>query len=105
MNSPKPGPGTTTTRTSNINSNRESPTPQQIVGMSGGHVIARNKQEGAVQAFKIANEAASYLNGNLTDLNSSTQANTSSGGGGGGINVGKNRNIAIPNKRQVNNNM
>ena len=96
MNSPsgtRPGPGAGTNRINNINSNRESPTQQQIVGISG---VARNKQEGAVQAFKIANEAASYLNGNLTDVNSNS---------GGGINVGKNRNVAVSNKRQPNNNL
>ena len=97
MNSPsgpRPGPGAATNRINNINSNRESPNPQHIVGISG---VARNKQEGAVQAFKIANEAASYLNGNLTDVN-----NTNSGGG---INVGKNKNVAVSNKRQPNSNL
>ena len=29
---------------------------------------ARQRQEGAVQAFKIANEAANYLDGSLADV-------------------------------------
>ena len=45
----------------------------------------------------MANEAASYLNGNLTDLNSSTQASNG---------IVKNKNIAIQNnKRQPNSNL
>ena len=71
-----------------MNSNRESTTPQP--GATGGHAIARNRQEGAVQAFKMANEAATYLNGNLTETTNNS--------------IAKNKNIAIANKRQQQNN-
>ena len=46
----------------------ELPPATSIVGSSNNSTTARQRQEGAVQAFKIANEAASYLNGNLTDV-------------------------------------
>ena len=36
-------------------------------GSNVNSTTARQRQEGAVQAFKIANEAASYLNGNLAE--------------------------------------
>ena len=36
-------------------------------GSNANSTTARQRQEGAVQAFKIANEAASYLNGNLAE--------------------------------------
>ena len=46
-------------------------------GSNATSTTARQRQEGAVQAFKIANDAASYLNGNLAEHD-----NTSSGGAG-----------------------
>ncbi len=50
----------------------KSPALRQSQDQNNNNAIKTNgnkqRQEGAVQAFKIANDAASYLNGNLVDV-------------------------------------